>query len=188
MKKKSNDILVYIGMAFLALLIIVPPVLRVAVPKEAVNNNPVLKDKVVLLTCNKTSDDGSYQINSKTKFLNGEANTVTLTYKVSAQENTDTGANPSEGVPADGDKAAEEQTAPNTAQSNVMIMDPAIDLFRNLVDTSVTEDANHFTVVLTKETLQQNSSVSELNHYFNLLPNQKKYYEGLGYTCTKLES
>ena len=96
MKKKSNDILVYIGMAFLALLIIVPPVLRVAVPKEAVNNNPVLKDKVVLLTCNKTSDDGSYQINSKTKFLNGEANTVTLTYKVSAQENTDTdtGADP----------------------------------------------------------------------------------------------
>ena len=187
MKKETNNIVIYVCMIFLLLLIVIPPVLRQFVSREEVVENTEKKVKLVLLTCNKTSDDGLYTINAKSKFNNGEPTTVTLTYQLknTVQEGLD-----STEAPSGDENDSADATLPdeNATQTTVAIADPALTVFRGLVDAEVKEDASTFSVIMTKKTLDSNSEMKDLNNYFNVLSNQRKYYESLGFTCTKLES
>ena len=188
MKKETNNIVIYVCMIFLLLFIVIPPVLRQFVPREQVEENTEKKDKLVLLTCNKTSDDGLYTINAKSKFNNGEPTTVTIMYQLknSVQEDLNDSQEPS----VEGEVPSADATLPeeNATQTTVAIADPALTVFRGLVDAEVKEDANSFSVIMTKKTLESNSEMKDLNNYFNVLSNQRKYYESLAFTCTKLES
>lgn len=181
MKKETNDIVIYLCIFLLVLVIAIPPILRKFVPeKEVVSNVP--KDKVVLLTCNKTSDNGQYSINTKTKFLNGDATNVTIKYElVEASSNSD---------PTDGTSENKEVPTPSidATQNSVLITDPIIAVFRNLSDATIMENAQSFSITMTKKTLESNSEIQEIGQYFAVLSTQRKYYEGLGFVCTKVES
>ena len=182
MKKEMNDIVVYLCMLLLVLVIAIPPVLRKFVPEKEVISN-ISKEKVVLLTCNKTSDNGQYSINTKTKFLNGDATNVTIKYQV-----IETISN-SDSKDATDDLKAEDVAPPiDVTQSSVQIADPLIAVFRNLSDATIMENAQSFSITMTKKTLDSNSEIQEIGQYFTALSNQRKYYEGLGFVCTKLES
>ncbi len=195
-KKETSNVVIYLCILLLAMIIAVPPILRTLVPKEEQNNNvPVEKKKIVLLTCSKTSDDASYQINNKTKFINNEVSTVTITYTANTPAENPIGSENSEQQEPvnpstdDNQSVPEDQTSTdNQTRPTILIADPILDIFRNLTEVEIREDENTFNIVMTQKTVESNSDVKEIANFFNLLPNQQKYYEGLGYTCTRLES
>lgn len=166
-------------MVFLLLFIILPPVLRKFSPKESIIDKQP-QNKIVLLTCRKTSDDGLYDINSKTKFTNGEPSSVTISYKTITEEQS-----PVENGESAGNQQGEVVTSP---EQQTIYADNDIEMFRNLVDADIREDETTFSVLMTKVVIESNPDVKMLNDYFQLLPKQRKYYENMGYTCTKLES
>jgi len=193
-KKGSSNLFVYILMLFLLLFIVIPPVLRAFVPKTKENVLEPKKEKIVLLTCNKTSEDQSYQMSSKTKFLNGEATSVTLTYEKKNSNSSGEGSDITQsevegGVQSSPDieGANTNSVAPNPSHS-FSNLEAEFEIFRNLGDATVIEDETKFSVTMTPETVASNNSIESLNDYFRLLPNQKKYYEEAGYVCTKVES
>lgn len=182
MKKEMNDIVVYLCMFLLVLAIAIPPILRKFVPeRETISDAP--KEKVVLLTCNKTSEGGQYSINTKTKFLNGDATNVTIKYQVIEPT---TNVKPEDMVE---DATVKNDISSSDATQNfVQIADPIIAIFRNLSDATIMENAQSFSITMTKKTLDSNSEIQEIGQYFTALSNQRKYYEGLGFVCTKLEA
>lgn len=179
-KKEISNFVVYLFIFLLTMIIAIPPLFRTFIPKKDTSlEQTKRKAKIVLLTCNKTSDDGLYQIDAKTKFKDGNVTNVTISYSTIDMNTTNTPQTPSVDPNMPGD---------NNTSVNGAISDPNVDFFRSLMDVTIQEEATQFTVEMTPSVLKENSDIPEIHNYFNLLPNQRKYYEGLGYTCTKIES
>lgn len=183
-KKEMSNVVVYFLIVFLLIFIVIPPVLRAFVPKREENVPSTPKEKIVLLTCNKTSEDQQYKINSKTKFLNGEAVNVLLTYQKPVSSVPPTPENGKEN-----NTSGDDTVLPSENVEPIVTTEEAeLDIFRNLKNATIVEDEAKFSITMNQETLSSNSDVEFLSNYFGLLSNQKKYYEGLGYICTKVES
>ncbi len=183
-KKEMSNFVVYLFIFFLTMIIAIPPLFRVFVPREDKSVSDSLKnEKLVLLTCSKTSDDGLYQIDAKTKFKNGNATNVKISYTIINTGATNNAVNDSQISPVDPNMT----TSPNSNIGSTVV-NSDFDFFRGLMGVTITDDASHFTVEMTPSVLKENSDVPEVHNYFNLLPNQRKHYESLGYVCTKIES
>lgn len=180
-KKETSNIVIYLCMILLLVVIILPPVLRAFIPKDEEVETTKGNEKIVLLTCRLKSTDGTYQVNSKTKFMEKEAQSVTLAYKKLEPSTT-----PTPSVAPEATTPPVEETTPTASLTT--ITDPDISWLRELEDAEISEESDQFSIVLTKKTLASNPNVQALNGYFSDFSTQKKYYETLGYTCTKLES
>ena len=79
MKKPKNPVLVFLTMAFLLMLIILPPYFRKIIPKQ--EKVDFHYDKLILLVCKKTDHSNGLEAVSRCKYRNGmfESNTITFT-------------------------------------------------------------------------------------------------------------
>lgn len=175
-KKETSNIVIYFCMVLLLFVIILPPVLRKLAPKDEVIEEP-MQNKVVLLTCRKRGDNGLYNIESKTKFVNNKTSTVTITYTVA--DNNSQGVDNSENI---------ESPPPSPQHLTDVLETTDVEIFRNLLDANVREDGNSFSIVMSPSTVQSNKEVESLAEYFQALAKQTDYYENAGYSCTKLEA
>ncbi len=201
-KKETSNVIIYVCMALLLLLIVIPPVTRVLFPRENTESSNKegtqnKKNPIVLLTCNKTSDDGTYQIKSSTRYINNEIRSITLAYELlenSATESEENNSTPSteeeqgESTEENGEEGTTEEVVPTPDNTSNGINDPDISVLRELSGAEIQEDDQHFNIVLNQKVKTDNSSVELLSNYFNPIDDQVNYYEGIGFTCTRVES
>lgn len=166
MKKEKSPVLVISCILFLLMFIILPPVFRKYIPKEADDRNLNL-DKLEILTCTKTSVSEMYKIISKCKYRNGifESNTIEIEklLEISAETN---------GIDAPSTITIASENA-NLASINGI---------------NSTVNNNLITYVIDNNLIQNNSNNEILKKYIQNLTEQKNMYESLSYTCNIMES
>lgn len=164
-KKEKSPVLVISTIIALAIFIILPPVFRVAFPKDEPKENTT--ETISLLTCTKTSTD-SYIITSKVKYADNIPDRNTIIYSKSSQE-------------------IQPQTSSPTANNATRLAMDEISFFKGIKDIKVTETENTTTVTIKQENIDNNIDNIELANYLLPLDEQQEYYQEQEYTCSITE-
>lgn len=160
-EKKKVDfvrILVYIAMVLLVAVIVLPPVLRLLLPKDNVVE-PMEQEKVEALMCNKTTEIDTVPITIKTisNYLNDNLNKVSLTYTIVTTEGTTT-VNPFESL-------------------------DEVKSLKEVANIDFTEDEQTLKFSINKNLFKENMDNEFLQKYNQLLNDQKTFFEEQDYSC-----
>ena len=72
MKKEKSPVLVVLCIFLLSLFVVLPPTFRKLIPKNLVDTvSQNQQSKLVIVSCNRIYQDELYQVNSKTKYVDG---------------------------------------------------------------------------------------------------------------------
>ena len=163
--KKSQDIkdvFIYLAMVGLVLLIILPPVFRIAFKEEETPIVSESEDKATALICKKQVPIASllYQVSITSNYINDDLSKVTIQYT----------------IPQETDPTVVAPTA----------IDQEIAMFRESPAMTETQNGNIIKFVLTKESLEQNPTDAVASNYFQLYDTQLANLTNLGYTCQEM--
>ena len=155
--KSSSNILAYLGIFILLIFIVVPPVLRVFVPKE--NEITSVANKVVMkLSCSRTESTPEYSLtrNIDSKYEDGVLVETLFTYSVTFTENLFT-------------------------MDSITIDD--YETLKKIPNSITTEDKTQYTVKFDYVSNDYSNNKDLANHS-KLLSEQLKYYAEENYICT----
>jgi len=157
-REESSNLLAYLGIFVLLLFIILPPLLRVVVPKnekkEPVNTNPVIMG----LACTKNDSELNYSIlrTIESTYNNGELTKTIFTYDVSFGD--------------------DELTMKDITISDFLSL-------KKISGADVKERANKY-IVTFNYTVSNYSNNKVLENHRKKLSDQLNYYSTEGYNCT----
>lgn len=169
MKKEKSPVLVIFCIFLLSLLVILPPTFRKIFPKEEINDSVnQTQQKLIIVNCNIIYPNELYQVNSRTKYVEGNSpiNTMTFTKLEILPENYTQSAI----IPT------------TTASDNLLYL-------KSIPNIQYTENGNITTFTIDNTII---SSLSDDQKILGYLSDdytiQKNTFETLGYTCNILES
>lgn len=155
------DILCYVAIAILILIIVIPPVLRVIMPKEEV---PVEPDKIVNLVCEKRVEEDGYALQQSitNTYTNDKITSSVFVYEVNGN-------------------GVEEST-------NVPSIEEVSEEFKSLIKIAgdnVQRNGNTATIRINYEDFE-NSKAAVLSNHQKPLNDQMNYYGENGFYCTTM--
>ena len=158
MKKPRNPVLVFLTIAFLLLLIILPPYFRKIIPKQ--EKIVVNHDKLVVLICKKYDYARALETVSKCKYRNNNFESTTISFK----------------------KIEVDQNSSNQNKNSTSLLDEYNYISSN-VNASVEQEG--LTVfVIDNKALSSSGLKDKLKDYIEVYEKQKKIYENKGYQCS----
>ena len=195
MSKKKADgksILVYLAILLLILVIALPPLLRVLVPKEqetTIEEAP----KITALLCKKQLTVGSllYQISTNSTYEKGILQKVTFTYRSSLQNDSTT---PQEQTPSEQD-TNQTPNNPGTEPLPTNPVEPAVtddfvqqemEALSAIPGMEIETGEEETKLVLTKEVADAFEEDSPYRSYFQKKKEQQAYFSSQGYSCQTL--
>lgn len=174
MKKEKSPVLVVLTMFLLSLFIILPPVFRKTIPKQTESSEEM--PQLVIIKCNKIYEKDLYQVSSRTKFTNGKIVNNIITF-----EKLDS-------LPEYYQSNDTNNTTTDTNVQTTSLTDE-ISYFKSIPNLNLVSNDKTITVTIDSTTMEQNPSEEKLKQCFNnSITLQKKYYQGLGFTCTVMKS
>ena len=160
MKDEKKSIIVILGMAFLIIMIILPPLFRAVFPKTEKYDNQQNLDKTEVLTCERVISNSDYSTSVSVRYKNGEAIENTITY---FKVDDSIKANATEG-----------KITPEEESS----------YFSKLNDINIVTENDKVVVVVNKTSLENNANDNTLPKYLQPLSDQEQFYSELGYNCS----
>lgn len=172
MKKRKNPVLVISVIIILSLFIILPPTLRSFYPKPIDQPTDPKKKKIVeILTCQKTSTQEQYKVNSKIKYVNQIAEENVITYTK---------------IAADTEQQKVEEQADLAISPKTIAEELA--LFQTIATLTVVNNDPETIVTITADDIAENDANSDFMNYLLPIEDQKVFYISQGYTCKSTKS
>lgn len=160
MNDDKKSIVVILGMVFLSMLIILPPLFRLLFPKITVENKKENLDKLEILTCDRTISNSDYSTHVEVIYQNNEIEQNQITYT----------------------KIDEATKA--TANTGTITPEEESSYLSKLNNIDVKSDENTYVITLNKKSLEDNPNDQNLINYIQPLSEQEKFYSELGYSCS----
>jgi len=169
MKKKIDmvAVLVYFVMAFLILLIILPPVLRFSLTNDEESLfEPT--DQVQALICNKTENIDNYNLKTtiRTNYKNDQVTALKFTWLKVIDENLE-----------------ENNVLPKDDESNLLDYEQTILDLKGISGAVVVDDENETVITLNENILKNNVNNSLLAKFKQDIIIQQENYEKMGMIC-----
>jgi len=156
MTNDNKSMTVLFGMAFLIIMIVLPPLFRVLFPKTVESNEP----KKQILSCERVISNSSYSTYVEVTYINDQLEQSQTTYTK---------------IDDDAKVNAKEGQLPPEEESQ---------FFTGLNSISITNDDKSAVVILNKDSLGLNNNNETLAKYLQPLTQQEKFYSELGYNCS----
>ena len=159
MNDDKKSMIVILGMVFLSLMIILPPLFRVLFPNDDYSQKKQI-DQVKTLSCDRVISNSNYSTHVEVIYRNEglEQNQITYT-KID-----------------DSSKAG--------ATTGTLIPEEESSYLSKLNNINVTSDENTYVIILNKKSLEDNPNDQTLPKYLQSLSKQEQFYSELGYTCS----
>ena len=169
MKKEKSPVLVILCIFLLSLFVVLPPTFRKLIPKNLVDTvSQNQQSKLVIVSCNRIYQDELYQVNSKTKYVDGTPSSNTITYQK-------LDILPDNFVPSE-----------IVDQTTVAAY---LTYFKSIPNLQIKENENNIIVNIDNDIISNTLTDEKIKQYLtNNYLLQKKMYESLGYKCNVLES
>lgn len=165
-KKPKSPIIVLMTMIFLSMFIILPPVFRMAIPKEEIVEE---KPKIITgLFCERVSVSESKKVTTKITYEDGNPVENVITYI--------------EYVPT------VEDVANNSDNMADMTISAELVYFKGIQGIDIVEKASQVVVKVTYLDIVNNPQEVELTKYLSEREVMIANYEAQGYSCTKSSS
>lgn len=168
MKEKApkSPILVIATMMFLAMFIILPPLLRKYMPKE----EEIVKVKIVkhTLYCEKISISEKKKITSRISYENDIAvkNVMTFMEYTPSQEEIDG----------------------NKGENSGQTVEQEVNYLKSVNGADIQENASQTVITLTQQNAIDNSMDTNLLNYLSETDVEIEYFESNGFVCSKIEN
>lgn len=189
-KKKIDvvNILVYFAIGALALVIILPPVFRMMLPKEKVPEKP--KDVIVALTCSKMFAEEKTQEKITFNYQNDALQKLIFIYSVKEDTPEETPTEPSgedEVIPPATDEATPQVDGEDSSEEPIPTAQTRLTAFYQFRSVEVKElEDGRKQITFTPEALQEHSSNALLIPFLGTKNAMEANLKEDGYTCQVL--